>query len=129
MSSYFSNCGCDGKAVGERSAAVSVINAGRGIPLLFTITAVTLPISVLVPVTPNKVVVPNSITVPDTETPSPTATVGALEVNTKMPSEVFGSASLVASGSCKKNPLDFNSVTTPVVETKLPFSGEVEPLP
>jgi hypothetical protein len=53
---------------------------------------------------------------------------GALDVNTKIPSDVLRSASTVASGSCRKKPLLLVPVTMPVVVT-LPARGEVDPLP
>ena len=73
----------------------------------------------------------NSATVPVTWTRLPTAAAagGAEKVNTKTPSEVAGSASTVASGSCTKKPFDFTPVTTPRVETELPTRGEAAPLP
>ncbi len=53
----------------------------------------------------------NSETRPLTSTGSPTSTVGALEVNTKMPSDVASWPS--GCGSCMKNPLPRTAVTTP----------------
>jgi hypothetical protein len=60
---------------------------------------------------------------------SPTVTEGAELVKTKMPSDVPGSESADASGSCRKNPLLFSAVTTPRVVTELPTSGETFPDP
>ena len=68
---------------------------------------------------------------PLTLTALPTAAAGGGddEVKTKIPSEVFGSASYPAVGVCRKKPLLLTPVTMPVVLTRLPASGEVEPLP
>src|ERR1700674_1541517 len=73
----------------------------------------------------------NSCTVPVTLTELPIAAAagGALEVNTKMPSDVSGLASTLASGVCRKKPLLRRPVTMPVVVTELPAKGEVAPLP
>src|SRR5687768_10699259 len=71
----------------------------------------------------------NSVAVPVTVTASPTVTAGKPPTKTKMPSEVFGSASTVASGSCMKKPFDLRPVTTPEVVTPCPLKGEIRPLP
>ena len=88
------------------------------------VTAVTVPISVSVdePVL-------NSITVPVTCTRLPTtaAAGGAVEVNTRMPSDVAGLPSPV--GSCMKKPLLSSFVTTPVVLTTWPASVLAAALP
>ena len=65
-----------------------------------------------------------------TLTRSPTFTVGAVLVNTKTPSDVFGSASTFASSTCRKKPLlNFFAVTTPCTSTRWPTTGEARPLP
>lgn len=73
----------------------------------------------------------NSTTVAVTWTRLPTAAAagGAELVKTKMPSEVSGSASTVASGSCMKKPLLLRPVTMPRVVTLLPTIGELAPAP
>src|ERR1700712_4734502 len=69
----------------------------------------------------------NSDTEPETCPLWPAATVGCVLVNTKMPSDVFGSPSPVR--SCMKKPLLSTWVTTPVVVSFWPGYGLVEPLP
>jgi hypothetical protein len=73
----------------------------------------------------------NSLTVPVTRTRSPTATVGALPVNTKMPSEVAGSPS--PTGSCMKKlrpPAGVTAVTIPsTLPTICPRKLETWPAP
>ena len=69
----------------------------------------------------------NSATVAFICTSWPTLTAGAVLVNTKMPSDVAGSPSPVA--SCMKKPLLFSFVTTPRVTTPCPTSGLLLPLP
>src|SRR5687767_7237667 len=98
---------------------VSTIGAGSGLPLdeMETFDA-ELAICVRLK---------NSVAVPVTVTISPTATSGAPEVNTKIPSDVFGSASTVASGSCMKNPFDLRAVTTPELITPCPANGDTAP--
>ena len=65
----------------------------------------------------------NSVTRPLTSTESPTATVGALDVKTKMPSEV--DSWLSGSGSCRKKPLFLSPVTMPGTREALsPSYGE-----
>src|SRR5262249_37848317 len=65
----------------------------------------------------------NSATWPFTRTASPTATVGAALVKTKMASEVAGSAS--GSGSWRKKPLPVRAVTMPAtLATAWPTFGE-----
>ena len=58
------------------------------------------------------------------------AEAGALEVKTKMPSDVAGSPS-PPFFICRKKPLDFRAVTIPLVVTLpgTPMSGDVTPLP
>ena len=71
----------------------------------------------------------NSLTVAVTRRREPTETPGAMPVNTKMPSEVAGSAS-AASTDCRKNPLlNLIPVTTPSVSTNSPSCGLTAPLP
>ena len=67
-----------------------------------------------------------SCTVPCTCTRLPTAASadGSAPVNTKMPSEVSGSASASASGACRKKPLLRRAVTMPLVATTWSSSGE-----
>ncbi len=65
----------------------------------------------------------NSCTRPATRTASPTATVGADDVKTKMPSDVASFASGL--GSCIQNPFELVAVTTAGrVETVSPTCGE-----
>jgi len=98
--------------------------AGLHRPALTALNATTLPLLLLISVRPL-----NSTTEPSTFTKSPTFTVGVADVKTKMPSDVAGSASAVASGSCRKNPLFFFAVTIPVVRMLLPATGDAAPLP
>src|SRR6266480_3038927 len=106
------------------SAAVIVIGSGRALPveLIDTLGDV---ISVCDGV-PGSDAGINSATVPPTWTllPRTAAAGGALEVKTKMPSDVFGSPSTVPSGSCRKKPLLLRPVTIPLVVTALPANGE-----
>ena len=57
----------------------------------------------------------NSVTVPVTSTRAANAAAagGALDVKTKIASDVFGSASKSASASCTKKPFGVTPVTTP----------------
>lgn len=73
----------------------------------------------------------NSWTVPVTITELPTAAAagGAEDVNTKTPSEVFGSASASTSGVWRKKPFDLAPVTMPDVDTTEPARGDVAPPP
>jgi hypothetical protein len=73
----------------------------------------------------------NSVTVPVTSTNADTDATpgGGPTVKTKMPSDVAGSASTVASGSWMKNPSAFMLVTTPRVVTTAPTIGDVLPGP
>ena len=73
----------------------------------------------------------NSLTIPTTLTRLPTAAAagGAVEVNTKMPSEVAGLASTSASVDWRKKALAIRAVTMPSVTTAIPTIAEVEPLP
>ena len=64
----------------------------------------------------------NSATVPNTRTASPTATVGAELVKTKIASEVASFAS--GAGSWIQNPLADRAVTIPVVASVCVASGE-----
>jgi len=64
-----------------------------------------------------------------TSAPSAAAAGGAPPVKTRIPSEVAGSASTVASGSWMKNPLLRTPVTTPRVVTELPTIGDEAPGP
>src|SRR2546423_6403806 len=64
----------------------------------------------------------NSLTVPATLTESPLWTPGALLVKTNSPSLVAGSVS--GAGSSIQNPFLPTAVTTPVVMTAVPASGE-----
>ena len=65
----------------------------------------------------------NSVTGPLTSTSSPTATAGALLVNTKMASDVASSAS--GAGSCMLKPLLRTKVTMPGrALTAVPATGE-----
>ena len=82
------------------SPEVSVIGVGSGFPVERSVTAGEPEISVNGGLSGSADGM-NSVTVPPTWTRLPTAAVagGALEVKTKMPSEVFVLASIVASGS------------------------------
>src|SRR5436190_13398714 len=127
MLSYFSNwlIGPEGFV----SAVVRVTGAGKAFPVLSSVTA-----GEAISVNDGlfgSVLGINSLTVPVTATRFPaTATEGgALEVKTKIPSEVLGSESAAASGACMKNPLLLTPVTIPVVETSAATNGEVSPLP
>ena len=112
---------------GSGKVVVSAIGIGSGLPLDST-RVVAKPSSVSGGWKGSDPGV-NSVTVPCTCTSSPTATIAPPGVNTKMPSEVSGSASMLASGSWMKKPLLFSPVTMPRVTTMLPFSGETAPLP
>src|SRR5690242_16750615 len=111
--------------VGSMSAAVIVIGAGSGLPVLSTLT-VGLPDNSVVGAADGSPAVANSCTFPLTSTPSPTAGFGA-PPNTNNPSEVAGSPS--PSESWIQNPLLFTAVTTPVVRTDFPSYGERFPEP
>ena len=74
----------------------------------------------------------NSATVPVTRTSAPTTAPagGAVDVKTKMPSEVAALASTSASGVCRKNPLlKRRAVTMPSVVTAWPANGETPEAP
>src|SRR5947208_8755252 len=64
----------------------------------------------------------NSLTVPTTSTESPLWTFGALPVKTNTPSLVAGSVS--GAGSSIQKPFFATAMTTPVVVTAVPASGE-----
>src|ERR1043166_3647262 len=92
---------------GTRPPVPTMIGVGVGLPDDRTVTAGEA-ISVLVnPPAPGR----NSFTVPLTLTESPTLTVGAVDVKTKIPSEVASFAS--GFGSCIQKPFDFFAVTIP----------------
>src|SRR5581483_574216 len=100
----------------------AITGVGVGLPLDSSVTvgepiSVDVRLSVLVP--PGR----NSLTMPLTVTESPILTVGALLVNTKMPSEVASSAS--GFGSCIQKPLLVLAVTMPgTLPTAAPRYGE-----
>src|SRR5215471_10777036 len=112
------------------SAAAITTGAGSGLPVETNVTVGDPAISVVEGLLGSDDGM-NSWTVPATTTEFPTAAAagGALDVNTKIPSEVFGSASALTSGVCKKNPLVLTPVTIPLVVTALPANGDVAPLP
>ncbi len=112
-----------------RSAAVSVIGAGKGLPVEISDTLGV--ISSVAGGLLTSALGINSCTVAVTVTllPITAAAGGAVEVKTKTPSEVFGSASAFASGVCKKKPLLLSPVTMPLVVTTCPVKGELVPLP
>ncbi len=113
-----------------KSALLSVIGAGSGLPL--DNTTIVGPVNWVIDRWLRLLLGTNSATVPVTRMRLPTAAEagGAVEVKTKMPCEVFGSASTFASGVCRKKPLlNFSAVTMPSVVTVAPISGEVVPLP
>src|SRR5574341_2693520 len=85
---------------GTRPPVPTTVAAGSGLPDDSTVTAgpVSSVVVRLVPVAPPG---RNSETRPPTTTESPTATVGAAEVNTNSPSEVAGSLSGLGSWSQK----------------------------
>ena len=129
MPSYFS--AVPGNAVAPKSALVSSIGAGRATPVATTWMEVT-DTSSVIDSWLRLVAGVNSVTVPVTRTRLPTAAVagGAVEVKTKMPSEVAGLPSTCASAVCRKKPLlNFCAVTMPSVVTMLPFSGDSRPGP
>ena len=120
-----------GRAVGPKSALVSSTGAGRATPVASTWIDVTETISVIASWL-RLVAGVNSVTVPVTRTRLPTAALagGAVEVNTKMPSDVAGLPSAWPSAVCRKKPLlNFWAVTTPSVVTTAPSRGENRPLP
>ncbi len=80
-----------------RPPVPTTVAGGNALPEETTAT-VGPPISVVVRFGPLRSVGRNSVTLPLTVTLSPTATVGTELVNTKMPSDVDGSASGL--GSC-----------------------------
>jgi hypothetical protein len=82
---------------GTRPPGPITVGNGRGLPVEET-TTVGAVISVVVRFVLSDPPARNSVTVPSTKTASPTATVGATEVKTKMPSEVASFAS--GDGSC-----------------------------
>ena len=114
-------------AGGTRPPIPTTVGAGRGLPEESTVTegpvsSVVVRLALSLP--PGR----NSATRPPTTTASPTATVGATEVNTNSASEVAWSAS--GRGSWRKKPLAARAVTTPVTpETSWPFLGERWPAP
>src|SRR5579859_3735741 len=104
----------------------STYGAGSGLEWLLTVTVSGATSSV----TPAPVAVDgtNSDTLAVTVTLSPTATVGALLVNTNTPSDVVKSPS--PTGSCMKKPFVLSAVTTLFgVVTVWPSSGEAVPWP
>src|ERR1051325_2065627 len=111
------------------SAAVIWIGAGKGFPVEINIT-VGETSSVIGGLLGSAFGTYSDI-VPVTLTRLPIAAVagGALEVKTKIPSDVSGSASTSASGVWRKNPSLTSPVTMPVVVTAWPTIGEVEPFP
>src|SRR5258706_1546552 len=103
-----------------RPPGPTLTGAGTATPVALTVT-VGPAISVvdrLVAALPGR----NSLTVPATPTESPLWTVGAAPVKTNSASLVAGSAS--NAGSSIQKPLRLTAVTTPVVLTAVPASGE-----
>src|SRR5258708_7470838 len=127
MPSYFSSC--NRAPAGLVSAAVRATGAGRALPVLLAKVLVTELISVCEGLAGSELGM-NSATVPLTHTVLPIAAAvgGALDVNTKMPSEVAGSPS-PGEGICMKKPLDLRPVTMPLVVMAASFRGEAFPLP
>src|SRR5438552_3938621 len=101
MPSNFSSCSID--PAGSVLADVNIIGTGRGLPEEMRVTVGLPEISVTGGLFGSDVGL-NSATVPLTKTELPTeaAEGGAVEVKTNMPSDVFGSASISASGVCMK---------------------------
>src|SRR5687767_14772494 len=95
---------------------VNATGAGNGLPEELTVTS---PGNVL----SSCVRLKNSVAVPSTATASPATTVGALDVNTKIASEVAGLLSSLTTTSCMKKPFVFRAVTMPVVLTNCPAKG------
>src|ERR1700739_2596122 len=113
MPSYFSNWSIG--PAGSVSAAVSVIGVGNGLPVLISVVwgpSISVEDGLL-----GSLLGINSATVPVTWTKFPTTAgaTGRLEVKTKTPSEVFGSASTALSGFWMKKPFETTAVTMPVV--------------
>ena len=124
---------CDGsKTV---SWSLSMISVGATRPPAPNTVGVMTPVPILVTVGDTISVIVrlvaaplrNSSTVPITCTLSPTSTVGALEVNTKMPSDVATLPSPTA--SCIQKPLVSTAVTTPSVFTCWSSYAERWPAP
>src|SRR5688500_2059907 len=110
-----------GVPAGLRIVIVRTIGAGNGLPLDEIVTLLAeLEICVRLK---------NSVAVPVTVTASPTATPGVPATKTKIPSDVSGSRSTEASGSCMKKPFDLRAVTIPELITLSPANGEVAPSP
>ena len=129
MASNFS--AVPGRAVGPKSVLVSGTGVGRATPVSTTWIIET-EVSWVMDSWLRLELGVNSETVPVTRTRLPTAAEvgGAVDVKTKMPSDVAGLRSVAASGVCRKKPLlNFCAVTTPSVVTMLPMSGEVRPAP
>src|SRR6266545_4463888 len=108
---------------GTRPPVPTTVGAGSGLPDDSTVTDGPV-ISVVVRlVAPSAPPGRNSDTRPPTTTASPTATVGAEELNTNSPSEVAGSASGL--GSWNQKPLVVRAVTIPETPaTTWPLRGE-----
>lgn len=105
------------------SVGVSAIAAGRGLPVEVTETVglVTSVKGGLPGLAPGM----NSETFPMTVTSLPIAAAGsALDVKTRIPSDVFGSASASASGVWMKKPLLLTPVTMPLMVTACPLKGD-----
>src|SRR5687768_13039977 len=112
-----SRSSCSMEPPGAGNPGVNGIGAGSGWPVALSVT-----VGELISVSggwAGSAEGTNSTTVPVTATRLPTdaSAGGALDVNTKIPSDVFGSPSPVASGSWMKKPLLLTPVTTPRVTT------------
>ena len=107
-----------------------MIGSGSGLPVERTDTVGEPPISVVGGLWMSAEGM-NSWTVPATLTSLPTTAPagGALDVKTKTPSDVFGSASSKPILLWMKKPLLLTPVTTPIVATSSPTWGDVEPDP
>ena len=113
---------------GSVIAAVISTGAGSALPLLMMLT--TGPVSSVMKSWCGLDEERYSSTVPDTRTRSPTATVGAPPVNTRMPSEVAASASSWPGTVCRKKALlKRRAVTMPSTATRSPSRGDRRPEP
>ena len=110
-----------GPALGSM-AAVSMTGAGSALPVELTVTegwAISVSGS-----WKGSAAGTNSWTDPTTVTSAPTPTAGAVDVNTKMPSEVSGRPSSSPGADCRKNPFERSAVTMPRVWTAKPTDGD-----